>query len=112
MHDSFKTFLTGTKRSDKAQYIPENKVPTVIVTDPRTKILQEKVAYFVKKYGEIGADALDDFFKESVQKFSGFKNNTIYEKNYDEFESSLKNKGDSKSVLEALNKFMLFIKKS
>ena len=38
------------------------------------------------------------------------KNNTIYEKNYDEFESSIKNKGDSKSILEALNKFMLFIK--
>ena len=80
MHDSFKVFLSGTKKSDltgsNQRTIPSIKenINMTFKADDRTKILQEKVAYFCKKYGEIGADALDDFFKESVEKFSGFKN--------------------------------------
>lgn len=76
MDESFRTFLqsskTGTLPKQKSTTpVVENK--NVISSDPRTKILQDKVAYFCKKYGEIGADALDDFFKESVEKFSSFK---------------------------------------
>lgn len=73
MDDSFRTFLQSSK-GVKPKVVTENKaVPPVVNTDPRVKVLQEKVSYFCKKYGEIGADALDDFFKESVEKFSGFK---------------------------------------
>lgn len=74
MDDSFRTFLQSSKtgvKQDKKNVVTENK--SAVNTDPRVKILQDKVFYFCKKYGEIGADALDDFFKESVEKFSGFK---------------------------------------
>ena len=73
MDDSFRTFLQSSKGQVKAapKVVTENKSPVIV--DPRVKVLQEKVSYFCKKYGEIGADALDDFFKESVEKFSGFK---------------------------------------
>lgn len=73
MDDSFRTFLQSSKPGSKseAKIVSENK--NAVNADPRVKVLQEKVSYFCKKYGEIGADALDDFFKESVEKFSGFK---------------------------------------
>ena len=78
MDDSFRTFLQSSKnvkpepkKTPTAKPVVENKV--VISSDPRVGVLKEKVEYFCKKYGDIGADALDDFFKESVEKFSGFK---------------------------------------
>jgi hypothetical protein len=73
MDDSFRTFLQSSKPGSKSEVkvVSENK--NVVNSDPRVKVLQEKVSYFCKKYGEIGADALDDFFRESVEKFSGFK---------------------------------------
>lgn len=73
MDESFRTFLQSSKPSavQKQKTVIESK--NVVNTDPRTKVLQEKVAYFCKKYGDIGADALDDFFKESVENFSSFK---------------------------------------
>jgi hypothetical protein len=78
MDESFRTFLQSSKnvkhepkKTFTVKPVVENKV--VISSDPRVGILKEKVEYFCKKYGDIGADALDDFFKESVEKFSGFK---------------------------------------
>jgi hypothetical protein len=78
MDESFRTFLQSSKnvkqepkKTPTAKPVVENKV--VISSDPRVGILKEKVEYFCKKYGDIGADALDDFFRESVEKFSGFK---------------------------------------
>lgn len=78
MNESFRIFLQSSKGT-----VSELKKPTitkpviesklVVSKDPRVNVLKEKVEYFCKKYGEIGADALDDFFKESVEKFSGFK---------------------------------------
>ena len=87
MDDSFRTFLQSSKDVKSIpKVVTENK--TAVTSDPRVKVLQEKVSYFCKKYGEIGADALDDFFKESVEKFSGFKSvkslnvtETVIEKN-------------------------------
>lgn len=73
MDESFRTFLESTKTAPKQMQKPISENKVVFNTEPRVKVLQEKVTYFCKKYGEIGADALDDFFKESVEKFSGFK---------------------------------------
>ena len=73
MDESFRTFLESTKTTPKQTQKPLHENKAIINADPRVKVLQEKVTYFCRKYGEIGADALDDFFKESVEKFSGFK---------------------------------------
>lgn len=90
MDDSFRTFL----QSSKGKNIEPKLAPTKYIenrqkypTHPRVDVLKDKVGYFCTKYGEVGMDALDDFFKESVEKFSGFKSNKIKSQIVDELSS-------------------------
>lgn len=76
MATDFRDFLKSSKTLEPVQKQPVTARPQVVESkvisdDPRVKILQEKTALFCKKFGEFGADALDDFFRESVERMTG-----------------------------------------
>ena len=76
MATDFRDFLKSSKTLEPMQRQqvtarPQVDESKIITGEPRVKILQEKTVLFCKKFGDFGADALDDFFKEYVERITG-----------------------------------------
>lgn len=83
MSDYFKDFLKSSVKFDNAVMTIPAKNKEIAKPD-RIEILQEKVSLFCKKFGDVGADALDEFIIESVKSFSGFNKPAVREQRVDE----------------------------